>query len=100
MTTRYEIKDVGIISWHENEIRVLIVEEQHKRRGYGKLLLNEAEKEIKKRYSTCYLLAFPIDNSISKDELFTFYKKNGYTQFSWFERFWYRVSPNTMKKKL
>lgn len=98
---KYEIEGVGRVLWYRNEIQVLIVNHNQRRRGYGSLLLRRAEQEIAKEYRYCYLLAIPADGTLSKEEVQTFYSKNGYHQLSWLQQLWYaNVSPNLLTKRL
>lgn len=98
MTEHYRIEKVGRISWHKNEIKVLIVKPDCKRKGNGSLLLRKAEEEISKKYDHVSLLAFPVDGTISKEDLFKFYNKNGYYQLSWIRRIWYDAPRNLFVK--
>jgi hypothetical protein len=77
--------DIGTCSFTENELRTLYIKKEFRSKGYGSILLKEAEKDIEKmRYTHIYLLAVPLFNEISKEELQRFYYKNGYKYISWF----------------
>jgi ribosomal protein S18 acetylase RimI-like enzyme len=96
-------KLVGIISWKENEIRILSVEKEFRRKPqkYGSNLLREAEKDIKKNYICALVLVQPTednDSEIAREELKTFYRKNGYNEFPWIKRYLYGISENIFTK--
>lgn len=58
----------------------LYVEPQHRRKGYAKHLINLILKEIKEIenfHGEIQIKAEPQENSISKKELISFYKKMG-----------------------
>lgn len=74
------------------------VQKLYRKKGIGSLLLREAETDIKKYYICAILLAYPLDNSISRYELNKFYAKNGFYSLPFYKRWWYNVSENVLIK--
>ncbi len=92
---------VGYGRYTNNFIHVLSINRDNRRCGYGTLILNEMERKIKvDRYNIVHLLAIPLDDCISRPDLFTFYKKNGYSQYSFLYQMIYGVSNNYMYKQI
>lgn len=83
---------IGNISFDGNIIKILNVSPSYRRRGYGSILLREAENQIKdKGFKEVSLMA----NHNSWD----FYIKNGYIPNNILWMFWNRTS-NNMRKRL
>jgi uracil-DNA glycosylase len=72
---------VGTVSVNFNYIANLFVLEEHRRQGYGSILLKQAEEIVRgKGYTECILDVSP--NGIEYTDLVSFYEKNKYKSFS------------------
>ena len=76
----YLLHDKGLESVDCFEAKATIVmfevKEEHRRKGYGKLLCQEAEKHLRKRGASCLYTDTP-DDPDDRDAL-TFYIRNGF----------------------